>query len=163
MLPKLLEYSRVLLVLPVIGSLLLTVSVVLSGVGTILVEEWNLVQQGEFSARTAKQLTVTVIQTIDMFLLGAISYIVAVGIYKLFISQEEGQLLKRIKIENLADLEHKIIGVRRLALASARMSCMSVPRVFSPIWSGKPKPQPRSAIIRFRSSPTRGGLLQMGA
>lgn len=117
MLPKLLEYSRFLLVLPVIGSLLLTVSVVVSGVGMILVEEWNLVQQGEFSARTAKQLTVTVIQTIDMFLLGAISYIVAVGIYKLFISQEEGQLLKRIKIENLADLEHKIIGVTVVALA----------------------------------------------
>jgi uncharacterized membrane protein YqhA len=117
MLPKLLEYSRFLLVLPVIGSLLLTISVVVTGLGTILVEEMNLVQQGEFSARTAKQLTVTVIQTIDMFLLGAISYIVAVGIYKLFISQEDGQLLKRIKIESLADLEHKIIGVTVVALA----------------------------------------------
>lgn len=117
MLQKLLEYSRFLLVLPVIGSLLLTVSVVVTGLGTILVEEWNLVQQGELSARTAKQLTITVIQTIDMFLLGAISYIVAVGIYKLFISQQEGQLLKRIKIEKLADLENKIIGVTVVALA----------------------------------------------
>ncbi len=114
MLQKLLEYSRFLLVLPVIGSLLLTVSVVVTGLGTILVEEWSLVQQGELSARTAKQLTITVIQTIDMFLLGAISYIVAVGIYKLFISQQEGQLLKRIKIEKLADLENKIIGGRCL-------------------------------------------------
>lgn len=117
MIPKLLEYSRFLLVLPVIGSLLLTVSVVVTGLGTILVEEWHLVQQGEFSARTAKQLTLTVIQTIDMFLLGAISYIVAVGIYKLFISQREGQLLKGIKIEKLADLENKIIGVTVVSLA----------------------------------------------
>lgn len=117
MLQKLLEYSRFLLVLPVIGSLLLTVSVVVTGLGTILVEEWHLVQQGELSARTAKQLTITVIQTIDMFLLGAISYIVAVGIYKLFISQQEGQLLKRIKIEKLADLENKIIGVTVVSLA----------------------------------------------
>ena len=117
MLSKLLEYSRFLLVLPVIGSLLLAVSAVITGLGRVLVEEWDLLQQGEFSARTAKQLTITVIQTIDMFLLGAISYIVAVGIYKLFISQEEGQLLKRIKIEKLADLESKIIGIVVVALA----------------------------------------------
>ena len=117
MLSKLLEISRFLLVLPVIGSLLLTVSVVVTGLGMLLIEEWNLVQQGEFSARTAKQLTVTVIQTIDMFLLGAISYIVAAGIYKLFISQEELQLLRRIKIEKLEDLGKKIIGVVAVALA----------------------------------------------
>ena len=117
MLSKLLDIRRFLLVLPVIGSLLLTVSVVVTGLGMLLIEEWNLVQQGEFSARTAKQLTVTVIQTIDMFLLGAISYIVAAGIYKLFISQEELQLLRRIKIEKLEDLEKKIIGVVAVALA----------------------------------------------
>ncbi|MEI6987255.1 MAG: YqhA family protein [Rhodospirillaceae bacterium] len=117
MLRKLLEYSRFLLVLPVIGSLLLMFSVIITGLGTLLVMEWDLLQQGGFSSRTAKELTLTVIQTIDMFLLGAISYIVAVGIYKLFISQEEGQLLKRIKIEKLADLENKIIGIVVVALA----------------------------------------------
>ena len=117
MLRKLLEYSRFLLVLPVVGSLLLMFSVVITGLGTLLVQEWGLLQHGEFSSRTAKELTITVIQTIDMFLVGAISYIVAVGIYKLFIGQEEGQLLKRIKIEKLADLENKIIGILVVALA----------------------------------------------
>lgn len=117
MLQKLLEYSRFLLVLPVIGSLLLTLSVVSMGMGMILVQQWELLQKGEFSAKAAKQLTLTVIQAIDMFLVGAISYIIAVGIYKLFISQEEIQLLKRIKIEKLADLENKIIGVVVVALA----------------------------------------------
>jgi uncharacterized membrane protein YqhA len=116
MLRKLLEFSRFFLVLPVIGSLLLMISVVIMGLGMILVQEWDLLQQGEFSPRTAKELTITVIQTIDMFLVGAISYIIAVGIYKLFISQEEAQLLKRVKIEKLADLEYKIIGVVVVAL-----------------------------------------------
>lgn len=117
MLRKLLEYSRFLLVLPVIGSLLLMFSVVITGFCSLLVQERELLQQGGFSSRAAKELTITVIQTIDMFLVGAISYIVAVGIYKLFISQEEGQLLKRIKIEKLADLENKIIGILVVALA----------------------------------------------
>ncbi len=117
MLRKLLEVSRFLLVLPVIGSLLLTIGIVVMGLGMVLVQAWDLLAKGEFSAKAGKQLTMTVISTIDMFLVGAISYIIAVGIYKLFISQDEVQLLKRIKIEKLEDLENKIIGVVVVALA----------------------------------------------
>ena len=79
----------------------------ISGLGLVLVQEWELLQKGEYSARTAKQLTLTVIEAIDMFLVGAISYIIAVGIYILFIGQEDDQSFKRFKIENLADLETK--------------------------------------------------------
>jgi uncharacterized membrane protein YqhA len=117
MLRKLLELSRYLMVLPIIGSLFLTLSVVISGLGLVLVEEWELLQQGEYSARTAKQLTLTVIEAIDMFLVGAISYIIAVGVYILFISQKEDQTFKRFKIESLADLENKVIGVVVVAMA----------------------------------------------
>ena len=35
----------------------------------------------------------------------------------MFISQDEEQLLKRVKIEKLADLENKIIGVVVVAMA----------------------------------------------
>lgn len=117
MLRKLLVNSRYLLVLPIIGSLLLMVSVVVVGVWVIFVEEMSMLQKGEITPKDAKQLTLTVIETIDMFLLGAISYIVAVGIYKLFITEEEEPLLKRIRIESLADLETKIIGVVIVAMA----------------------------------------------
>ena len=116
---KLLVASRFLLILPVIGSLLLMVGVVVMGLGVVLTQGWNLMQQGEFSPKGAKQLTLTVIESIDMFLVGAISYIVAVGLYKLFISQDEEQILKRVKIEKLADLENKIIGVVVVAMAVA--------------------------------------------
>lgn len=117
MLQKILLASRFLLVLPVIGSLLLMLGIVLMGVGMVLVQEWNLLLHGDFSAKAAKQLTIVVIETIDMFLVGAISYIVAVGIFKLFISQDDKPLLKRVKIEKLADLETKIVGVVIVALA----------------------------------------------
>jgi uncharacterized membrane protein YqhA len=117
MLRKLLDVSRYLMVLPVIGSLFLTFSVVVSGLGLVVVQEWELLQQGEYSARTAKQLTLTVIEAIDMFLIGAISYLIAVGLYKLFISEEGDQSLKRFKIESLVDLETKVIGVVVVAMA----------------------------------------------
>jgi uncharacterized membrane protein YqhA len=95
------------------------VGVVVMGLGVVLTQGWNLLRQGEFSPKGAKQLTLTVIESIDMFLVGAISYIVAVGLYKLFISQDEQQILKRVKIEKLADLENKIIGVVVVAMAVA--------------------------------------------
>jgi len=114
---QILVASRFLLILPVIGSLLLMVGVVVMGLGVVLTQGWNLLSQGEFSPKGAKQLTLTVIESIDMFLVGAISYIVAVGLYKLFISQDEQQILKRVKIEKLADLENKIIGVVVVAMA----------------------------------------------
>jgi uncharacterized membrane protein YqhA len=117
MLRKLLEMSRYLMVLPVIGSLFLTLSVVISGLGLVVVQEWDLLRNGEYSARTAKQLTLTVIEAIDMFLVGAISYLIAVGLYKLFISQEGDESLKRFKIDSLADLENKVIGVVVVAMA----------------------------------------------
>lgn len=117
---KLLVASRFLLILPVIGSLLLMVGVVM-GLGVVLNQRWNLLRQGEFSPKGAKQLTLTVIESIDMFLVGAISYIVAVDLYKLFISQDEQQILKRVKIEKLADLENKIIGVVVVAMAVASL------------------------------------------
>ncbi|MBL9083291.1 MAG: YqhA family protein [Planctomycetales bacterium] len=117
MLRKLLELSRYVLVLPVIGSLLLALSVVVMGLGSLLAEQRKLLESGEFSAKAAKQLTLLVIQSVDMFLVAAIAYIVAVGIYKLFISQDEARLLKRVRIEKLADLENKIIGVVVVALA----------------------------------------------
>ena len=117
MLRKLLYVSRYLMVLPVIGSLFLTLSVVVSGLGLVLVQEWELLQMGEYSARTAKQLTLTVIEAIDMFLVGAISYIIAVGVYILFIGQKDDQSFKRFKIESLADLENKVIGVVVVAMA----------------------------------------------
>ena len=117
MLKQILVASRFLLVLPVIGSLLLTVAVVVTGLGLVLVRGKDFLQDAEINSKTAKVMSITVIETIDLFLVGALGYITAVGFYKLFISQEEEQLLKRIKIEKLDDLESKIIGVVVAALA----------------------------------------------
>ena len=117
MLKKLLLASRYLMVLPIIGSLLLTISVVISGLGLVLVQELKLVQEREYSARTSKELTLAVIEAIDMFLVGAISYLIAVGLYILFLSPDEDQSFKRFRIKKLADLESKIVGLVAVTLA----------------------------------------------
>ncbi len=117
MLRKLLEVSRYLLVLPILGALLLTLSAVGMGLAMVVLREWELLKTGEFDPKAAKQLTLTVIQAIDMFLVAAICYIMAVGLYGLFVSRDDEPLTKRMKIRKLADLENKIIGVVVVALA----------------------------------------------
>lgn len=116
MLKSILEFGRYLFVLPVIGALILTVTVVIRGLLLILFQEWELLRTGQFSSAAAKLSTIAVIQIIDMFLVAAICYIIAIGFYRLFISREEGQYVRWIKIEKLADLENKIIGMVVVAL-----------------------------------------------
>ena len=117
MLHKFLAACRFLLVLPVIGCVLLTAGVVFMGIGRIVTAGVALVQAGDFSAKAAKTMSLAVIEIIDLFLVGTVAYIMAIGLYKLFISSEEIQLPIRLKIERLKDLEDKIIGVVIAALA----------------------------------------------
>ena len=105
--------------IPVIGCIALTIGVVIMGVGRIVTSGVNLVQQGDFSAKAAKTMSLAVIEIIDLFLIGTVSYIAALGIYRLFISTTDVELPMRLKIDSLKDLEDKIIGIIVAALAVA--------------------------------------------
>ena len=116
---RFLAACRFLLVIPVIGSVLLTLMVIIMGIGRIFTVGMKLFNSGDFSAKAAKIISLEVIEIIDLFLIGTVAYITAVGLYKLFISSKEIQLPIRLKIENLNDLENKIIGIIVAALAVA--------------------------------------------
>ena len=102
-----------------IGCVLLTAGVVIMGIGRIVTAGAELLRTGDFSAKASKTMSLAVIEIIDLFLVGTVAYIAAVGLYKLFISNAELELPMRLKIENLKDLEDKIIGVIVAALAVA--------------------------------------------
>ena len=119
MLLRFLAACRFLLVVAVIGCVLLTAGVVLMGVGRIATSGVALVQKGDFSAKAAKTMSLAVIEIIDLFLIGTVAYITAVGLYKLFIGNVDVQLPMRLKIGSLKDLEDKIIGIIVAALAVA--------------------------------------------
>ncbi len=122
---RILVKSRFLLMIPVIGSLLLTVGVVVMGLGRILDAGIELFGKGDFSAKAAKVMSTAVIETIDLFLVGTVAYITAIGIYKLFISDEEIDLPIRLRIKTLKNLEDKIIGVIVAALAVAFLGAVA--------------------------------------
>ena len=110
---------RFLLVVPVIGCVLLTAGVVIMGMGRIVSSAAQLVRDGDFSAKSAKTMSLAVIEIIDLFLIGTVAYIVAVGIYRLFISNSGIELPMRLKIDSLKDLEDKIFGILVAAMAVA--------------------------------------------
>ena len=110
---------RYLLVVPVVGCVLLTAGVVIMGTGRIFTAGTAVIAKGDFSAKAAKTMSLAVIEIIDLFLIGTVAYITAVGLYRLFISSTEVELPMRLKINTLKDLEDKIIGVIVAALAVA--------------------------------------------
>ena len=116
---QILAGCRILLIIPVIGCVLLTAGVVFMGMGRVFTAGAKLIQAGDFSPKAAKVMSLAVIEIIDLFLIGTVSYIAAVGLYKLFISTTRIELPMRLKINSLKDLEDKIIGVIVAALAVA--------------------------------------------
>ncbi len=119
MLLRFLAACRFLLVVPVIGCVLLTAGVVVMGFGRIVTAGVTIIQAGDFSAKAAKTMSLAVIEIIDLFLIGTVAYITAMGLYKLFIGGTEVRLPMRLQISSLKDLEDKIIGILVAALAVA--------------------------------------------
>jgi uncharacterized membrane protein YqhA len=116
---RFLAACRLLLLIPVIGCVLMTAGVVVMGLIRVVASTAAVLEKGDFSAKAGKTISLGVIEVIDLFLIGTVSYITAVGIYRLFIRKHDIALPMRLKIDSLKDLEDKIIGVIVAALAVA--------------------------------------------
>ena|SRR5437762_1785821 len=113
---QILAGSRYLVILAVIGSFLASISVLVYGgltVVSIMIEAFT---HGTFTTVGAKQLAVECIELIDLFLLGTVLYIVALGLYDLFVD-DSLPMPKWLVISNLEDLKEKLIGVIIVLLA----------------------------------------------
>ncbi len=116
---KLLINSRYLIAIPVIGCLLLTTGAVVMGTGRIVLSAIDIFKVGDFSPKASRDMGTSIIEIIGLFLVGTVAYITAIGLYRLFISDQEIMLPMRITINNLADLQNKITGILVAALAVA--------------------------------------------
>jgi len=107
---RILSASRYLILVAVIGSFLAaTVLIIYGGYNTIVL----IIEAISALTRTTgdmKGLAVNFIGTIDVFLLGTIFYIIALGLYELFID-DQVKVPAWLEIHNLDDLKEKLIGV----------------------------------------------------
>lgn len=116
MIGRILSSSRFLVILAVIGSLLAGATLLVYGFLETVVLILETVQNGEVSRKVAKKLTLEFIEIVDLFLLGTVFAIIAVGLYELFISQDV-TLPDWLVIKTLDDLKNKLIAVVIVVLA----------------------------------------------
>jgi uncharacterized membrane protein YqhA len=116
MLRSILARSRYLIFIAVIGSLLASVIALLYRGLTVLGITFEVFTQGMFTAAGAKPLALACIEVIDLFLLGTVLYVVALGLHELFI--DHGLPMPHwLVIANLDDLEERLTGIVVVLLA----------------------------------------------
>jgi uncharacterized membrane protein YqhA len=112
---RLLGSSRWIILLAVIGAFFSAMVLLIYAAGVVFVTIKNLVTDLHFSEKGAKDLSVTFIQLVDLFLLGTVIYIIAIGLYELFID-DTLPMPAWLHIGTLDSLKEKLIGVVILLL-----------------------------------------------
>jgi len=116
MVRRLIAGSRYLIFIAVIGSLLASLVALIYGVVVVVNTGFDLILHPAFDIEGVKHVAVGGIEETDLFLLGAVLYIVAVGLYELFID-ETLPTPAWLVIDDFDDLKAKITGVIIVLLA----------------------------------------------
>jgi uncharacterized membrane protein YqhA len=110
MVKRILASSRYLIIIAVLGTFLTSILVLVYGGITVGGVAFETFVHGTFTPDSAKHLEIECIEIIDLFLLGSVLYIVALGLYELFIDSSL-PLPSWLVIESLDDLKSRLIAV----------------------------------------------------
>lgn len=116
MLKNILARSRYLILIAVAGTFLAATALLVYGAIEVIVLIQQTVAYGEVSQKGAKVLALAFIEMVDLFLLGTVFYIVALGLYELFID-DTLTLPHWLEIHDLDGLKNKLVGVVIVVLA----------------------------------------------
>jgi uncharacterized membrane protein YqhA len=107
---RLIGNARYIVIIPVLMTLLAATALILFGAVETVVVIQQVIAKGDFSSKTAKSLLLSFIEITDIFLLATVLYIVALGLYELFIDHQV-PVPNWLEIRTLDDLKDKLIGV----------------------------------------------------
>ena len=116
MLRPILSSSRFLVLAAVIGSLVAAFALFAYGVAETVVVVIDTIAKAEVSSKGAKTLALAFIEIVDLFLLGTVLLMIAVGLYELFIDSNL-ELPEWLQIRTFDDLKYKLVGVVIVVLA----------------------------------------------
>ena len=125
MLRHILNASRYLVVAAVLGSLVAAMALFAYGVVETFVVVIDTVAKAEVSSKGAKALALAFIEIVDLFLLGTVLLMIALGFYELFIDSDL-RLPEWLQIRTFDDLKNKLVGVV-IVVAGPRHSHRSLP------------------------------------
>ncbi len=103
---RILELSRYIVVLPVLGSILGAVVLMLIGVWEVITSIVKIAN----SEAPLKDTVVGILTAVDTLLLATVLLVIGYGLYELFVDSEI-TLPKWLVTNNLDDLKNKLIGV----------------------------------------------------
>ena len=116
MMQKLLSSSRYLVLIAVAGAFLSALTLLVYGGISVFQLITDAVMNADISSKTGKTLVLGFIESIDLFLLGTVFFIIALGLYELFIDDTVA-LPAWLVIHTLDDLKNKLIGVIVVVMA----------------------------------------------
>lgn len=110
MFSRILSSSRYLVLIAVLGSFMAFIALLIYGGFETVKTIVDVAVAADFSEKGAKELILSAIQIVDLFLLATALYLIALGLYELFID-DTIDLPKWLVIHNLDDLKEKLVGV----------------------------------------------------
>jgi uncharacterized membrane protein YqhA len=108
--------SRTLILLAVAGTGLGALSMLIYGLIVVARSIWHAFSEAEFDIEGAEHLAVELIEMTDFFLFGMVLYVVAIGMYQLFINPDIS-IPAWMRVKNLTELKTQLINVIVLLLA----------------------------------------------
>jgi len=109
MIPRILGTSRFLILIAVLGSFIAATTLIIYGGLLVVFIALETLGRGRPNPAGAKELIVSSIETIDLFLLCVVLYIIAAGLYKLFVGPIE--MPSWLKIGDLNELKAQLVNV----------------------------------------------------
>lgn len=107
---RLLAATRYLAIIPVVCILLAAVALTLFGAASTLQLLVSVAVSGKLDSKAGKELLLRSIELVDIFLLGTVLYVTAIGLYELFIDDTIA-VPDWLEIHTLDDLKDRLIGV----------------------------------------------------
>jgi uncharacterized membrane protein YqhA len=116
MLRAILGKSRYLVLAAVLGSLAASLALFVYGLAESVVVVLDVVSRADVSSKGAKLLALAFIEIVDLFLLGTVLLMIALGLYELFINADV-ELPEWLQVRTFDDLKNKLVGVVIVVLA----------------------------------------------
>jgi uncharacterized membrane protein YqhA len=105
-----LRHARYLFSFAVVSTLLAAALVMLYGTVQIVAFVVELVRHGSINQEWGAELRLTVIEVVDLFLIGTVLFVIAVGLYQLFFTSMM-PLPRWLLVQDVGELERKLIGL----------------------------------------------------
>jgi uncharacterized membrane protein YqhA len=116
MLRRVLASSRYIMIVPVIGTFLGSVALLLYETLVLFWSGVTALRVGSLTTKSVKIFAVGIVEAVDVFLIAIAVYIISIGLYSLFID-DKLPLPKWLEVTNLEDLKGNLVSVVIAVLA----------------------------------------------